>query len=273
MFEEIENKELGTKLLYQEMPYKTIGSIVICAGGAYVWLSDREEWPVANCYAIAGYQTYILKYTTGAENPVGTLPLRQLAWAVKTARERATDQNKFVAVCGFSAGGHLCATLGVHWNDGEKFSKEEQSLIRPDAMILGYAATNDMDFHGLDDSEFRKHLYGDDEIIRKYLNCVDHVTNQTPPSFVWHTIQDEMVPVQMSIDFVQKLVDNGVYTEFHLFPDGPHGLSVATPNVDDPPKNRFSDSHIAEWMSLSQQWLSKVAERVSREHSSSKELV
>ena len=58
----IKNNELNAELLYEEMPYKIKGAVIICAGGAYVWLSPREEWPVANAYAAYGYQTFIVDF-------------------------------------------------------------------------------------------------------------------------------------------------------------------------------------------------------------------
>ena len=261
MIETIVNEALDTQLLYEPMPNGAKGSVIICAGGAYVWLSDREEWPVARCYAMAGYQTYILKYSTSEKGPLGTLPLRQLAWAVKTVRARALDEKSFVAVCGFSAGGHLCASLGVHWQDAEVLPEANQALIRPDAMILCYAATGVQNFKRIDATEFRSRLYGGDEALGKYLDCVEHVSEKTPPAFLWHTAADDMVPVQMSLDFAQALLRSGVFTEFHLFPDGLHGLSIATPDVDDPPKGRYADAHTASWVPLSCQWLEKVAAR------------
>ena len=179
----------------------------------------------------------------------------QLAWAVRTVREMLKDKSRFVAVCGFSAGGHLCATLGVHWNDSKVFTPEEQIQSRPDAMILCYAATNTKVFENTDMGEI---LYGKDKAMENYLNCVDLVSEQTVPAFLWHTVTDNMVPMQLSVDFAQQLLNNHVFTELHIFPDGLHGLSLATPNVDDPDKGRFADEHTAEWMRLSVQWMEKV---------------
>lgn len=256
MINSIINKETGAELLYDTMPNVICGSIIICAGGAYTWLSPREEWPVAAAYSSCGFQTFILKYSVGIENaPLNIRPMKQLAWAVRTVRELTREKSDFIAVCGFSAGGHLCASLGVHWNDRNVFTGVESEQSRPDAMILGYAATDTELFEG---AEMGNILYGNDVKMEEYLNCVKNVTNKTVPAFIWHTVTDDMVPVQMSMEFAQQMIANHNYVELHIFPDGLHGLSVATPNVDEPAKGRLADKHIAEWLKLSVQWMEKV---------------
>lgn len=252
MIESVKNLENGAELLYEKMPYKIKGSIIVCAGGGYVWLSPREEWPVARAFAAGGYQTYVLKYSVGTENaPLNTTPLEQLAWAVSTVRQMETSSS-FVGVCGFSAGGHVCASLGVHWDDPELFA--ENKACRPDAMILGYSATSVLD---IDDEQFNHILYGNSETMKNYLQTGNYINALTPPAFIWHTISDKTVPVKMSIEFAEKLIACGVKTELHLFPTGSHGLSLATPDVDDPEKKRFADAHVAMWMPLCLQWLEK----------------
>ncbi len=245
----------GAELLYEEMPNKTKGSIVICAGGAYVWLSPREEWPVARDFARAGYQCYILKYSVGMEKaPLGKTPLKQLAIAVAKVRAIAQEKGNpsFTAVCGFSAGGHLAATLGVHWDDdtlGLGLSKE---AIRPDALILAYAAT---ELHDFDGQDFVKCLCGDDEALYEYLEVTRYISNNTPPTFLWHTVHDEEVSIRASMQFMNALISNGVFAELHVFPQGVHGMSLATPDVDDIQKNRIANPHLASWSELCKQWL------------------
>ncbi len=254
----IQNSVTGARLLWEERIEHPIGNMIILAGGAYMWLSPREQWPVARDYAKAGYQCYVLEYTVGMEHaPLGLLPLRQLAFAVSTVKIQAKKNGTptFTAVCGFSAGGHLAATLGVHWNDEKVFPKEVQEHIRPDALVLSYGAT---DLHHFEGQELLQCLCGDDRELYEYLNLKQHITSAVPPTFLWHTVSDEAVSVQASIDFLQELIRAGVYAELHLFPKGVHGLSLATPEVDDPAKNRFADAHVARWMELSQEWLLSV---------------
>lgn len=135
------------------------------------------------------------------------------------------------------------------------FTEEESILSRPDAMILGYAATRlDIIF----DEQFNHNLYGNDPKIGTYLNTVDYVSEKTPPTFLWHTAEDDVVDAACSLEFAEKLIRSKVPMELHIFPKGVHGLSVATADVDDPENGRFADPHVAEWVSLSIQWLSTV---------------
>ena len=125
------NLPLGARLWIADAPKDPKGMILICPGGGYQWLSSREAQPVARAFAVAGWAAAVVYYTvreTPAQPPLGTLPVRQLGEAVQAAKQRCPALP--VLVCGFSAGGHLAASLGVHWR--------ELGLPRPDGMILGY---------------------------------------------------------------------------------------------------------------------------------------
>lgn len=272
MISSIKIDETGAELLYEEMTGKPKGSVVICPGGAYLWLSPREGWPVAREFEKAGYQCYILNYSVGMENaPLGKTPLKQLALAVSKVREIAKDKgnNTFTAVCGFSAGGHLAASLGVHWNDQTLGLGLTAETIRPDAMILSYAVT---ELHDFDGHELVKCLCGDDEEMFEYLEVAKYITGDTPPSFLWHTVTDEEVSVQASMNFMNGLIRNGVFAELHLYPQGVHGLSLATPAVEDPQKNRIADPHVASWSDQCKQWLDIVNRLWTENHGTKQNL-
>lgn len=133
-------------------------AVIICPGGAYLGTSDREAEPVAIRFATQGYHTFVLRYTTYFTKllpdldslPVGNKksaypqPLFDLAKAMIIVRENANkwfiDSDK-IAICGFSAGGHLAASMGVHWQD--EFLKEkfgvDSNILKPNAFILGYS--------------------------------------------------------------------------------------------------------------------------------------
>lgn len=113
------------------------GNVIICPGGAYRWHSPREALPVAKAFAAQGWKPWILYYKVSVHGEVlGTAPLCQAAAAVR--KVRAASPGRPVILCGFSAGGHVAASLGVHWNDEHLFAWEDCSVIRPDGLILGY---------------------------------------------------------------------------------------------------------------------------------------
>lgn len=230
-------------------------AIVICPGGAYRLLAPREAGPVAACFAAAGWEPFILNYSVG-EN-LGTRPLKEAARAVRTMREKAS----FVAVCGFSAGGHLAGTLGVHWDDVSLFSDPaERAANRPDAMALSYPVVSSGKFRH---AESFRNLTGAEE-GGEYFSLEQHVTERTPPAFLWHTAEDAAVPVENALLLAQALWAKRVSCELHVFPHGPHGLSLATPEVDEPERRRFADPHVARWMELCLEWLDAEALKKER---------
>ncbi len=124
------NLPLGARLWIADAPKDPKGMILICPGGGYQWLSPREAQPVARAFAAAGWAAAVVYYTIRekpGQSPLGTLPVRQLGEALQTMQQRFPALSALV--CGFSAGGHLAASLGVHWR--------ELGLPRPDGMILG----------------------------------------------------------------------------------------------------------------------------------------
>jgi acetyl esterase/lipase len=197
-----------------------------------------------------GWQSYVLSYSIEGEE-LGTLPLRQVAWAVRSLRARVGGQGNPIVVCGFSAGGHLAASLGVHWNDATVFPcKEERALQRPDALILGYPVITTGKY---------AHVQSIDRLVgrgeRCYFSLEKYVSESTPPTFLWHTANDSEVSVQNSLVFASALSCFRVPWEMHVFPYGQHGLSLATQEVAEPEKGRFADAHVANWFFLSIQWL------------------
>ena len=100
-----------------------------------------------------------------------------------------------------------------------------------------------------------ENLTGGDLTLRKYFSLEDQVKQDTSPAFLWHTAEDRDVPVENSLMFFSALRKAGVVSELHIFPKGEHGLSLATPEVDEPEKNRLSDAHVAEWFTLALGWL------------------
>ena len=225
----------------------TSASVIICPGGAYRFLSPRESEPVARAFQKAGFETEILRYPireAGDPEPLGLRPLHALADAVK--RRRDTHPGSPVYVCGFSAGAHLAATLGVH---GRALGLEV-----PDALVLCYPVIT-ADSRWCNEESFQN-LVGEGE--RAFFSLEKHVSSDTPPAFLWHTAADEEVPVENSLLFAAALSSAGVPFELHVYPFGPHGLSLATKEVEQAEKGRFPDPHVAGWIQLCSDWLTGI---------------
>lgn len=228
--------------------HKTRPALVICPGGAYRWLSPREKDAPALEFLSMGYQVFVLEYSCG-EQAGGYRPLRELAEAVRLLRENCEawriSPDK-VAVLGFSAGGHLAASLGALWND-QSLALPAQS--RPDALALCYPviATKGRFAH----QESAQWVAGGDGAVREKLHLWDRVTASFPPAFLWHGGEDASVPPENSLRLAVELRRHAVPFEYHLFGAGAHGISTCTREVETP------DEACRPWLPLCKAWLNR----------------
>lgn len=233
----------------------TYPTVVVCPGGAYGMVSQREADPVAMEYLSAGYNVFILTYSVGkaAQN---FMPLKELSATVMQIRENAEewgcDPNR-VAVCGFSAGGHLAASLATLWNHPEftKVFDTKGGTNRPDGVILSYPVISAGEFAHRDSiNNVSGAPFGSEK--HAFFSLEDRVTAETAPCFLWHTVEDDAVPVENTLLFASALQKNQVSFECHIFPTGGHGISVCTEESGTP------DSHNRQWVELSKNWLNKL---------------
>ena len=227
--------------------HKVRPALVICPGGCYRWRSPREKDPPAFEFLSMGYQVFILEYSC-EKRAGGYRPLRELAETVRILRQNSgawhIDPEK-IAVLGFSAGGHLAASLGAFWNDPE-VGLPSQS--RPDALVLCYPVVSTGEFAHEESAQW---VSGGDEALRDKLHLWDRVTSSFPPTFMWHGGQDDSVPPENSLFLAVKLKQNGVPFEYHLFETGVHGISTCTQEVETP------DEVCRAWLPLCKTWLNR----------------
>ncbi|MEE4259679.1 MAG: alpha/beta hydrolase, partial [Bacteroidales bacterium] len=147
------------------------------------------------------------------------------------AKEWGVDAQK-IGVMGFSAGGHLAATVSTHFDD--KYAEATDSIdylsARPDFSILVYPVVtlkSDYTDNGSRNKLLRFNL--DEELITHFSNEL-HVNANTPPTFIMHSSNDSIVPVQNSLQYYQTLIENKVEAEMHLYPIGGHGYALAQDN-------------------------------------------
>jgi acetyl esterase/lipase len=225
--------------------------VVICPGGGYEFTSDREAEPIALQMNAAGFNAVILRYSV--KPAVFPTALIQLARAVAMVRDHTGDWNSDanrVFVMGFSAGGHLAASLGVLWNKG--IIPAEPSLapekIKPTGLILAYPVISSgaLAHKGSVDNL----LAGKNELLET-VSLEKQVDTDTPPSFIWHTYEDGAVPVENSLLFAGALRRYGVPFELHVYQYGGHGLSLASAETGSlqPPPN------VDTWVDLTVNWI------------------
>lgn len=227
--------------------HKVRPALVICPGGAYRWRSPREKDPPALEFLSMGYQVFILEYSC-REQAGGYRPLRELAQTVCEIRRRHEEWHidpEKIAVLGFSAGGHLAASLGALWNDAELALPVKSG---PDALVLCYPVISTGMFAHEESAEW---VSGGDEEVREKLHLWDQITPDFPPTFLWHGGGDSSVPPENSLLLAVELKKNGIPLEYHLFGSGAHGISTCTQEVETP------DNVCRAWLPLCKTWLNR----------------
>jgi acetyl esterase/lipase len=222
-------------------------AVIVCPGGGYVYCSAREAEPVALRYAAKGFHAFILRYSVG-KDAADFAPLKELSWVIGYVRENAAswhiDPNK-IAVCGFSAGGHLALASGVL---GEN---------KPNAMILGYPAVNIPNYPGV--NFMLQLLTGRKDVTDEdaaYFSLTNHITKNSPPVFLAATAED-MLTGFGALPVAKKYSDLGMPYELHVFQFGPHGYSVADETSADG-IHEMLNPDFAQWHAMSVRWLHRI---------------
>lgn len=210
--------------------------MLVVPGGGYCVVSSTEGEIVAKKFYDMGYQAFVLTYTTNLlmSAPLLDQPMKDLSRAVRLIRSKADDYHvnpEKLVVCGFSAGGHLCGSVCVHYKDIQENSDIYGRFSnRPDAAILSYPVITSGEYAHRD--SFRSLLgmdiyENDDRHLLDYMSLEKHVSQDTPPCFLWQTAEDETVPVENSALFAAACKKQGVPFAYHVFSKGKHGLSLA----------------------------------------------
>lgn len=231
-------------------------AMVVCPGGGYRFLSDREAEPIVKMFFAAGLNVFLLRYTVGP-GAANYAPLIEASLAIKHVREHADEYNidpAYVFICGFSAGGHLAASTGTLWNIPEVVSElgdAPKDINRPTGMILCYPVII------FSHKGSFLNLCGTTEPTPEQIDMFSldkHISPATPPAFIWHTFTDKTVIVENAIIFAQKLRENNVPFELHIFPEGVHGLSLANEETWTQKPNLIIP-HVQCWIDLAIRWV------------------
>jgi acetyl esterase/lipase len=222
-------------MIYIFLPPKekaTGTAVLICPGGGYTALAFGHEGnAIASWLNDNGIAGIILKYRLPSDlimkdKSIG--PLQDAQEAIRIIRRNAAAWNinpSKIGVIGFSAGGHLASTLSTHYND-QVYEVKDSLSARPDFSLLIYPViTMDSAFTH---AGSRRNLLGDnpaDETIRRFSNELQ-VNEKTPPAFMVHSGDDQVVPVKNSMVYFEQLVKYKIPSELHVFQKGGHGYGL-----------------------------------------------
>jgi acetyl esterase/lipase len=239
-------------------PNRVRPTVVICPGGGYSMVSAREAEPVAERFVGMGYNAFVLRYSCApARFPVA---LEQAAAAMALLRSKAREWNidsDAIVIAGFSAGGHVAASLATLWNKPVSGAAGfDPEAIRPNGLMLGYPVITSGELAHRD--SFVKLLgeKADDAEALRQVSLELQVDEDTPKTFLWHTMTDDVVPVENSTMFALACKNHNVSVEAHLYPHGGHGLSLGTQETSIP--NGYGvEEGIQSWVRLFGLWMQR----------------
>jgi len=226
-------------------------AVIVFPGGSYqILAADLEGREVADWFTARGFRAFILSYRLGSNGYLLPVPLIDARRAIQTVRARALDYHidpNRIVVIGFSAGGHLAALAGTQFAPGDPNAEDPiaRASSRPDYLVLGYpwigAVSSDTShlsyckiFNLMDRCEALRAAFSPDLFV----------TKETPPTFIYHTFNDETVPVEQALRFYHALVKVGVPSELHIFANGAHGSGLGK-----------GDPALDQWPNLLETWL------------------
>lgn len=233
-------------------------AIIVCPGGGYGRVSDREAEQVAMQFLAKGYHAFVLNYSVmPAKYPT---QLIELATTIKIIRDHAEMWNvnkDKLTIIGFSAGGHLAGSLGVHWNKEviREYLDVDNEYIKPNAVILAYPVISSGEFSHKGSFD---NLVGEDEQLKEFMSLEKQVGEHVPPIFLWHTVTDQSVPVENSMLMGMALRKNHIPFEMHIYDKGVHGLSLCNRLTHQDGEDHLDDTHVGSWITLAFEWLDRI---------------
>ena len=244
-----------------DMPFnKKRKAVLICPGGAYSYCSNREGEPIATAFLAAGYNAFVLDYSVKNRNQKGKKfpgQLIEAALAMKFIKDNAEKLHvdpDYVFVTGYSAGGHLAASLGILYNSEYVTSAIDmpENYARPAGMILAYPVISSGEYAHRGSIDNILHDEREDEAARLKVSLETRVDENTVPTFLWHTREDTTVPVENSLLLATSLAKHKIPFEMHIYPYGGHGISLANAVVS------ANNPTAAQWFGEAVRWMGTI---------------
>ena len=240
---------------YDNIEIKYRPSVIICPGGGYEYCSVREAEPIALRFAAYGISAFVLRYScVGKMFPTALLEAAAaIAYVRENSEELGVDPQK-IMICGFSAGGHLAASLAVHWK--KPFISEilgrNAEIFRPNGAVLCYPViTSGEKRH---DGSIVNIVGADYPVeLMETVSLEKHVSEDTPPVFLWHTADDGCVPIENTLLFALALAEHKIPFACHIFESGVHGLALCDDTTAGYEGHLNPDC--AQWFGMAVDWI------------------
>lgn len=291
IYKEITICEKAVLTTYLHTPHnkKKKPALIICPGGGYIDTSTHEGECVALEYMSHGYQCFVLDYSTLKSNPnycYYPQPLIELAKAMEMIKNNSDEwfvDTEKVFLLGFSAGGNLIANYGNQYEELSERLNISSHILKPTGLVVCYGAMNweytIEDFMNYKQVIDMRQITGENIQIPagqllvkqsslalfqtetpsleqiKAVSPYFHVNKKTPPTFMWHTVLDDMVSVRQTYEYVIKLNEYHIPHELHVFEQGHHGLSLA--NAMSSSKEKNINQNVNQWVSLALSWMNR----------------
>lgn len=231
--------------------------LLILPGGGYDFTSNREAEPIALKFLSSDISCFVLRYKT--KDLSYPAQIIQAAVAINIIRKSAhkwnIDENQIYAM-GFSAGGHLCGHLGTIYKEEELLSKLGFTYddVKLNGMILCYPVVTLKEFTH---EGTKTNLTNNDPHLIEKLSIENRITELTPRTFIWHTYDDETVPLENVLLLSNALRKNNIKFELHIYEEGVHGLSVADETSMSPNVDQHINKPVQTWINLCTTWIKK----------------
>jgi acetyl esterase/lipase len=247
---------------YPALKKSTDATVVICPGGGYAHRAPHEGQGYAEYFNTIGMNAFVCQYRVSPHRfPLPLLDIRRAIRYVRANAESFGIDPEQVYIMGSSAGGHLTALSSTYFEPIELENTDEIDKLSciPNGQILCYPVITTGEYTHVHSTQRLCGKFDKDPIVTYTREEADrfslelHVKENTPPTFLWHTAADQAVPVENSLLFACALSRAKVPFELHIFPEGPHGLSLCN-DLTMSGNSKYSVPHNACWIDLACKW-------------------